>query len=360
MATTADIRAALSGDYQQYLGRSGLDEGSGLDYWTGQVQSGALTPEQARQMISGSDEALAYQARQQQMPASDPTTSNVGLAGQEAALNQGYTSALEGLQAGVTQGRTDITSGLTDALETLQPGIQAGQQASGLMAALTGAAGPEAQAQAYANYAESPGQQYLRDQAERSLVRNAAATGGLGGGNVQQALQEQAVGLAAQDYGNQFNRLGTTAQLNNPFVQQGANLQSGTGQALGNMAFGAGQQAGNYGFQTGNLLSQARGQAGRDLASISQGLGQGTANLGQTQGAGISDIFGQGGANLAGLLQGAGQNQAGAQGNLMSLLANIATMQPNLQGIPGATQTPGNIGNLGTLASGVGTFLGAI
>ena len=71
--------------------------------------------------------------------------------------------------------------------------------------------GADAQAQAYAQFQESPGQAYLREQAERSLVANSAATGGLAGGNVLKELQGQAVGLAAQDFQNQFDRRGTVA-----------------------------------------------------------------------------------------------------------------------------------------------------
>jgi hypothetical protein len=89
---------------------------------------------------------------------------------------------------------------------------QAPFQAAGVSAleqqqALTGLAGGEAQQQALEGVASSPGQQFLRDQQERALLRNASAIGGLGGGNVRTALQQQAFGRAQTDIANQFNRL---------------------------------------------------------------------------------------------------------------------------------------------------------
>lgn len=58
---------------------------------------------------------------------------------------------------------------------------------------------------------QSPGQQFLRDRAQKNLLRNASAIGGLGGGNVRSALVQQGVGFAQQDLQNQFGRLGQLA-----------------------------------------------------------------------------------------------------------------------------------------------------
>ena len=66
----------------------------------------------------------------------------------------------------------------------------------------------EAQQQAFAALEQSPGQKFLRDRAQRNLLRNASAIGGLGGGNVRSALVQQGVGFAQQDLQNQFGRLG--------------------------------------------------------------------------------------------------------------------------------------------------------
>ena len=108
----------------------------------------------------------------------------------------------------------------------------------------------------------------MRERQEKALLRNAAAIGGLGGGNVRTALQEQAVGLAAQDYNNQFNRLGAissggqaaTSNLN----QFGANMANNVTNSLG--AIGQNRASGiqNAGAATASGIlgaQQARAQA---------------------------------------------------------------------------------------------------
>ena len=117
----------------------------------------------------------------------------------------------------------------------------------------------EQQAAAFAAFGESPGQKFLRDRAQKNLLRNTAAIGGLGGGNVRSALVEQGVGFAQQDFQNQFARLGQLA---------------GQGQA-------ATTNVGQFGQATaGNIsnLLQAQGQArasgiAGQNAAFQQGLG---------------------------------------------------------------------------------------
>jgi hypothetical protein len=69
----------------------------------------------------------------------------------------------------------------------------------------------EQQQSAFDQFNQSPGQTFLRDRAQKNLLRNSAAIGGLGGGNVRSALVEQGVGFAQQDFNNQFGRLGQLA-----------------------------------------------------------------------------------------------------------------------------------------------------
>ena len=84
------------------------------------------------------------------------------------------------------------------------------------------------------SFQESPGQRFLRERGERSLLRNQAAIGGLGGGNVRSALQQQGIGFAAQDFNNQFSRLGQVAGQGQTAVQNinamGQNVASNIGQ----------------------------------------------------------------------------------------------------------------------------------
>jgi hypothetical protein len=98
---------------------------------------------------------------------------------------------------------------------------QVGQAALGSRAALAGLGGIEGQQAAFAQIAESPGQKFIRDRQQRALLRNASAIGGLGGGNVRTALQEQAAGFAAQDIGAQRQEL---AQLSGGGLSAGTTL----------------------------------------------------------------------------------------------------------------------------------------
>lgn len=141
---------------------------------------------------------------------------------------------------------------------------------SNLPSAPTGSAlsAQEQQAQFFERFKESRGQEFLRNRQERALVRTAAARGGLTGGNVLTALQEQAEGRAAGRLGEFQNRLAGIA---------------GAGQV-------AATTTGQFGQQTGvnvaNLLGQSAqarssGILGQNQA-IQQGIGGAFTGLAQT------------------------------------------------------------------------------
>jgi hypothetical protein len=89
----------------------------------------------------------------------------------------------------------------------LSPYTQAGSQAVAEQQALMGLSGQSAQAEAMSRFQESPGQKFLRERQEKALLRSQAAIGGLGGGNVRTALQEQAFGRASTRLDDRLNRL---------------------------------------------------------------------------------------------------------------------------------------------------------
>ncbi len=96
-------------------------------------------------------------------------------------------------------------------LGALDPYAQTGQQALQEQRALLGLGGTQEQEAAMQRFTESPGQQFLRERQEKSLLRNAAALGGLGGANVQTALQEQAFGRAQTGLQERIGQLGDLA-----------------------------------------------------------------------------------------------------------------------------------------------------
>ena len=175
---------------------------------------------------------------------------------------QGARTAEEGINR-----RFDITQA------GLQPRIDAGNEAIGQQQALLGLSGQDAQQQAFAAFNESPGQRFMRDRAQKNLLRNASAIGGLGGGNVRSALVEQGAGFAQQDFNNQFGRLGQIAG-------QGQNAATNVGQ------FGA----------------TAANQAGNAAIAGSQARASGILGVQQAESQFNSDLIGLGGMAIGGFL----------------------------------------------------------
>ena len=168
--------------------------------------------------------------------------------------------------------------------EDFQPFREAGVGALGQQQALLGLSGQEAQEQAFAGLKESPAQQFLRSRAERGLIRNQAAIGGLGGGNIRTALQEQGTAFAQQDISNQFNRLATltgggqaattnVAKLGAAATaqQNASNMQAANAQASG--ILGAQQAQGQFLGQLGRGF--AGGAVGQNTSGVGFGRGFG-------------------------------------------------------------------------------------
>ena len=179
-------------------------------------------------------------------------------AAEEAAAKQ---EAALGAGIGEQRRQFDLLLGLS------QPGIEAGDLARQQQLAILGLLGPEAQAQANTQFQESPGQKFIRDRQERALLRNQGAIGGLGGGNVRTALQEQATGFALQDQQNQFNRLssltggaqtniGNVGQFGQASTSNITNLLAQQGQAGASGILG-GQQAQAQGVQNAASIAAA-------------------------------------------------------------------------------------------------------
>lgn len=147
-----------------------------------------------------------------------------------------------------------------DALqEVLAPYVEAGTGAIDAQQALLGLDGEDAQQSAIDQLEQSPAFTSLVQQGEEAILQNAAATGGLRGGNTQAALAQFRPQLLADTIQRQYANLGGLAQL-------------GQASAAGQGA--AGLQSAN---SISNLLTQqGQAQAGAALAR-GQAIGQ-TAN----------------------------------------------------------------------------------
>jgi hypothetical protein len=154
------------------------------------------------------------------------------------------------------------------ALGGLQPYVEAGVPALEAQQALAGLRGPEAQRAAIAQIESSPEFQAQVEQGERALLQRAAATGGLRGGNVQEALAQFRPAMLSDLINQQYSRLGGFTQLGS---------QTGTNIAQLGQSSAAGQGAGA--LRTGESIAGLLGEQG--AARAGGILGQGGV-VGQT------------------------------------------------------------------------------
>lgn len=168
-----------------------------------------------------------------------------GLFGASSAKSAAKTQA-KATMAGIEEQRRQYDN--MQAL--LSPYVSAGTGALSSMSALSGASGADAQAKAIA--AIEGGEEYksLTAQGENAILQNAAATGGLRGGNIQGALA-------------QFRPALLSSLINQKYSQYSGLAQMGQASAAG---------VGSAGLQTGTniaqlLQQQGAAQAGGQMAT---------------------------------------------------------------------------------------------
>ena len=300
-----------------------------------------------------------------------------GLRGSEMALKGGATGAIEMLDMLNRTGRTDLAdqyaAGLQQA-ETaagtasgfLQPFQQAGDTALQQQLALSGALGPEAFQQAYQ---ESPQIQFLREQGEQGVMRNAAAMGGLGGGNVQKELSRFNQGLASQGLQQQIQNMsglasqgqsaaGGMANIATGLGSQQLNAQMGLGQRLAGQTqtYGlpAAQSIGNLGInlaagrtRAGELLANQYGAAATDLSNIYSSQGQNLANMLGGQRNLLMEQYSNAATNEARAQQGYGGDMANLQQNIGGAIAGVPQAQINVPNYQQQTMNALNAAGMG-------------
>jgi hypothetical protein len=121
----------------------------------------------------------------------------------------------------------------------------------------------------------TPGFQFALDRSQQAIERSAAARGGLQGGGTLNALQQNAIGLANQNF---------LSGLVNPLQ----NLALGGQQAL------AGQNALNLGANVGQTLQQGAAARASGLQQAAAFQGQGLSSLNRAIQGGLSNFLLQG------------------------------------------------------------------
>lgn len=185
-----------------------------------------------------------------------------GLASADAQRSAGNKAA--DAQRAAAQGGIDVQKQqFAEVQKMLSPWLNAGQGALGQQQALLGLSGQDAQQEALnQTVANSPYFNQLVQQGEQGILQNASATGGLRGGNVQEALAKFRPGMLNQLFQQQLANLGGLSS-------QGQNAAAMTGQAGQNMS-GA---VANLLAQQGSTTAGAALNAGQAQRGIYNGIG---------------------------------------------------------------------------------------
>lgn len=285
--------ASLGNQAQNYLGGSQLSNLYGANQAAGLLGAGINQQNQAGM------QAQSYLGGGINQLNSATANAMSGLGAERGRSDAFGQMAIDALQNAESTGLNRIDQNINQGISGFGQFRDPGAQATQMQAALTGALGPQAQQQAFDNFQDDPGTQWLLDRGRRERLAAASATGGLGGGNVLKALEEFGQGMANQSLSQRQDRL---------------NQLSGMGlQAQGQIGQMRGQQA--------QLGSGLIGQMGQAQASTYGDTANRSVNLaGQEAEAGLRGA--QIGAQLAGQQADAGLRAAMQSGDLTKAQAD--------------------------------------
>ena len=233
----------------------------------------------------------------------------IGLKGSEQALKGTTAGSIDVLDAVNRAGRQDIN-----------PYAIAGQDALRTQRAL---AGLDGQAAFDAAYQESPQMKFLREQGERAALRNAAATGGLGGGNVLKELTRYNTGLASQDLQNQIANINQLSGRGFNAATQMAGLNLNTGLPAANAINTLGVNLATGRTDAATKLADKYGDASNKLANILGSQGLNISNLVGNTASSINNARNNAAINEARAQENFGVNQSNIQSGIGNQLAGL-------------------------------------
>ena len=259
-------------------------------------------------------------------------------------VGQAGSRSINDFLGGTQQGRQDINRSSQAALQPLSRFAQSGQDANALQANLLGANGPAAQAAAMQQFQDSPGQDFLREEQERAVLRNSAATGGTQGGAVLEELQRRAFGRAGTAFNDRISQLGGLGSQGLTASQGQAGIMSDAGRALSGLAERGSSNIANTRLGVAGQQADIQG----DLSGLMERGAGNLATAGLNVAGQQSDIQGQ----LSGV------TERGA-GNLATAGLNVAGQQAGLQQAMGGLSER-NASNLASTGLGIAGQLSGI
>ena len=158
-------------------------------------------------------------------------------------------------RAGAEMSTAEIRRQFDRMQELFAPYIEAGETSLTAQMGLIGLGGPEAEQQAIQRIMGGPTYQAMVGQGEEAILQQAAATGGVRGGNVQAALAQFRPEMLSRLIESQYAKLGGVTQLGQASA---AGVGAGGMQAAGGIADIYGRAAES---QAGAALATGRAQA---------------------------------------------------------------------------------------------------
>lgn len=196
---------------------------------------------------------------------------------QGAASKKAAKQMAKAMQAGVKS----IEATQEELRGIFDPYMGAGESALGQQLASLGlVGGPRAERQYVAGVERSPIFQALAQQGEEAMLQNAAATGGLRGGNIQGALAQFRPSLLNQFLNQRYEQLGG---LTRGGLQASTSLGSGLAGTAGSIAdliAGGGVAQGRGTLAAGQAYGNALGTFGNALGGLFGGGGGGGSGRG--------------------------------------------------------------------------------
>ena len=231
------------------------------------------------------------------MPEPITAVAGLGLVGagvQANAASKAAKAQTQAADAGVAVQREQIAEGarqFDQVRAMLAPFVSTGTDAMRGQSALAGLLGSREQQTAIQGIEQSPQMQALMESGESAILQNAAATGGLRGGNTQAALAQFRPQLLSQLIEQQYGRLGGLSVM-------GQNAAAGVGSASAQQV-AAGQAGANNITQL--LQQQGAARAGSSLAT-GQAFGNVIGGIGGLIGQNYGTGFGGFGASGGGIV----------------------------------------------------------
>jgi hypothetical protein len=146
--------------------------------------------------------------------------------------------------------------------ELLAPYVNAGNEATDAQRALLGLLGDDEQRKAIANVQQGAEFETLLKEGENSILQNASATGGLRGGNTQDALSRFRPQLLNQLINERFSKLGDLAGRGQASAAGQASLQQNSSANISNLLGDIGSANAGRAIAQGQAVAGVANSAG--------------------------------------------------------------------------------------------------